>query len=185
MPGGRCALKLAKAITIPLPAQLAALIHQHSPTAAPRGPGQELKPGRVLSGTSLGGVRRPTGSRESQEQSPGPRGARDPAPAGPHAADPRPGPGAATGRERTQFEGTGGSPSFRPRVGGVTSNSPHETTSPPLGRHPGASGFLETAPWQRLPCGDVTSHGSGRAPGAGPRAGKLTVACSSESLQKI
>lgn len=48
VPGGRCALKLAKAITIPLPAQLAALIHQHSPTAAPRGPGQELKPGRAF-----------------------------------------------------------------------------------------------------------------------------------------
>lgn len=120
-------------------------------------------------------MRRPTGSRESQEQSPGPRGARDPAPARPHAADPRSGPGAATGRERAQFEGTGGSPSFRPRVGGVTSNSPHETTSPPLGRHRGASGFLETAPWQRLPCGDVTSHGLGRAPGAGPRAGKLEL----------
>lgn len=47
MPAGLCALKLAKAITLPLPAPRAELIHQHSPTAAPRGPGLELKPGRA------------------------------------------------------------------------------------------------------------------------------------------
>lgn len=45
--------------------------------------------------------------------------------------------------------------SFRPRLGDVTSNSPHETTLPHT-RHPGSSGFLETSslatvarPWTR------------------------------------
>lgn len=77
VPAGRCALKLGKAITLPLPAQPAELIHQHSPTAAPRGPGQELKPGRACYLAQPGqraqahGLLRGPGSR------------------GPRAADPR------------------------------------------------------------------------------------------------
>lgn len=126
VPGRRCALKLAKAITLPLPAQAAELIHQHSPTAAPRGPGQELKPGRAcysgLAGAARAGPRPPARPRAEGD----PRGR------------PPTSPAAATDRERAQLEGNRGSRRSRPRVGGVTSNPPHETTSPP----PGGTGAL-------------------------------------------
>lgn len=144
-------------------------------------PGQELKPGRAWypaqpgqRAQAYGLLRRPETEGDPRGRPPAPRQALLPPPAG-------------SGRSLT---GLGGSRSSRPRVGGGYLKSSSRNHLPTLGRHWGACGLLETAPWQRLPCGDVTSSGSGRMGArahrrAEPRAGKLGPGTwGSEPLQK-
>lgn len=89
---------------------------------------------------------------------------------GPAQPPPRPptGSAAATGRERAQLDRTLGFVEFPTASWRGYLKSSSRNHLPTLGRHRGACGFLETAPWQRLPCGDVTSSGGrGRVPEGG------------------